>query len=165
MKIKKLFIGAFAAMLFSSTIYAQTSANDILIADIHDGAREVLFEYVKILNSPTLDEAAEKFVKIAGGNLVSPDGSSLRSGKKEYSLKKDYDNIKFYKQDPVVITRVNKTYSNGQGYGASAIKGYVYKVWIEKENSANGRPAPVSIMVPEDHATIKDPKVINIGSL
>jgi hypothetical protein len=78
-------------------------------------------------------------------------------------LKKDHDNIKFYKQ-PVEITRVNKTASNGQGFGASTIKGQVYKIWIAKCASGAGLPAPVSIMIPEGHATIKTPKVVNIGS-
>jgi hypothetical protein len=78
-------------------------------------------------------------------------------------LKKDHDGIKFYKQ-PVAVTRVNKTYSAGQGFGASAIKGQVYKIWIAKKDGVAGLPAPVSIMIPEGHATITTPKVVNIGS-
>jgi hypothetical protein len=64
-----------------------------------------------------------------------------------------------------VITRVNASASNGQGFGASAIKGKVYKIWIAKKEGAAGMPAPISIMVPEGHATIKTPKVVVIGSL
>ena len=81
-----------------------------------------------------------------------------------FSLKKDFDNVKFY-ADPVVITRVNASPSNGQGMGASAIKGMVYKIWIAKKEGGASMPAPISIMTPDGHATIKTPKVVNIGSL
>lgn len=151
-------VGAFAST------NAQSKENDIPVENLPPAVKEVLVKYVSILrNSKTLDECATAFTEIAGGTLVSDDGKSLRSQTKQFGLKKDYNDIKVY-ADPIVITRVNATPSNGQGYGASKIKGMVYKIWIQKKDPALGMPAPVSIMVPEGHAQITTPKVINIGS-
>jgi hypothetical protein len=82
----------------------------------------------------------------------------------QFSLKKDHSNFKFYAV-PLQITRVNKGFSNSDGFGASALKGAVYKIWIAKKAGVSGMPAPISILVPENHATINSPKVVNIGSL
>ncbi len=161
--MKKLALTVLGLLVFSVMGFSQSRANDIPVKDLPKEVKTVLDQYVQILNSENLDVCAKKFMEVAGGALVNPAGTELRSGKKEYSLKKDFENIKFYSQ-PVVISRVNKTYSNGQGYGASAIKGYVYKIWIDKTNPDFGRPAPISILVPENHTTIKTPKVVNIGS-
>jgi len=151
-------------LLFTCNLFSQSKLNDIKISDLPNEVKSTLDKYIEVLNIQNLDECATEFCKIAGGGLVNEDGISLRSNIKQYSLKKDHDNIKFYKQ-PVVITRVNKSYSGGQGFGNSAIKGQVYKIWISKNEGVAGLPAPVSIMVPEGHATITNPKVVNIGSL
>jgi hypothetical protein len=142
---------------------SQTKANDIPLLDLPANVKQTLDKYVEILNLSSIDDCANKFIEIAGGGLVNESGTALRNDIKTYSLKKDHDYIKFYKQ-PVEITRVNKTPSNGQGFGASTIKGQVYKIWIAKKTGGAGMPAPVSIMVPEGHATITTPKVVNIGS-
>ncbi|MBN1182013.1 MAG: hypothetical protein JXB49_06980 [Bacteroidales bacterium] len=144
-------------------ILAQSTVNDIPVGDLPADVKAVLDKYVEILNSATLDACAENVLEVAGGSMINPEGTALRSGKKEYSLKKDFENIKFYKQ-PVEITRVNKTFTNGDGYGASALKGDVYKIWIAKKDPSQGRPAPVTIVKPQQHPTITKPKVTNIGS-
>lgn len=144
-------------------IQAQSKLNDIPVKDLPESVKAVLDKYVEILNIADLDECAAKFIEIAGGGLVNEDGASLRNTIKPYSLKKDHAGIKFYEQ-PVKITRVNKSVSNGDGYGYSAIKGPVYKIWIAKKEGVAGMPAPVSIMIPEGHETIKTPKVVGIGS-
>jgi hypothetical protein len=150
---------------FMQLSFAQSKANDIPVDQLPAEVKAVLEQYLKILStSANLDECATNMMAVAGGSLVDEAGASLRSTIKPYSLKKDYDNYKFY-ASPTVITRVNKTQSNGSGFGASAIKGTVYKIWIGKKNGSAGLPAPISIMVPEGHATIKTPKVIAIGSL
>lgn len=142
---------------------AQSKLNDIPSSDLPANVKQTLDKYVEILNITNLDDCAIKFCEIAGGGLVNEDGKTLRTTIKPYSLKKDHDDIKFYKQ-PVEITRVNKSVSGLQGFGTSAIKGQVYKIWIAKNNGVAGPAAPVSIMVPEGHATITTPKVVNIGS-
>lgn len=154
----------FCFLVSLSGAFAQSKANDIPVSDLPSPVKQILVKYVEILNSETLDDCASKFTTIAGGNLVNPAGSALRSSVKPYSLKKDFQNIKFYKQ-PIVITRVNKSYSNSNGYGASALKGTVYKIWIAKKDGQQGLPAPISIIVPDGHPTIKAPKVVTIGSL
>ena len=98
---------------------------------------------------------------IAGGGLVNPAGTALRSSVKPYSLKKDFTNIKFYKI-PVKIIRVAKTRTSGAGYGESAIAGDWYKIYIAKKDGS--QPAPVHIVYPENHALIKTPKIIQGGS-
>lgn len=152
----------FAGALTSAQ--AQTKENDIPVENLPPAVKEVLNKYISILrSSKTIDECATAFGEIAGGTLINSDGQSVTSSTKQFGLKKDFNDIKVY-ADPIIITRVNATPSNGQGYGATKIKGMVYKVWIRKKDPANGMPAPVSIMVPEGHASITTPKVINVGS-
>ena len=135
---------------------------DIPIKELPNEVNEVLLEYINILTtSKTLDQCANRFLKIAGGGLVNPSGTALRSSVKLYSLKKDYTNIRFYKI-PVKIERVAKTHTMQAGYGQSALAGDWYKIYIAKKNG--GRAAPVHIVFPENHATIKAPKVIQSGS-
>lgn len=152
-----------AALQFPYLLKAQSKLNDIPVKDLPASVKTLLDKYVETLNIADLDQCATKFIEIAGGGLVNEDGTSLRTTIKPYSLKKDHADIKFYQQ-PVKITRVNKSVSNGDGFGASAIKGTVYKIWIAKKEGVAGMPAPVSIMVPEGHATITTPKVVGIGS-
>lgn len=162
MKKLQLFISIF--VLSASISFAQSTQNDIAIENLPKSVEKVLKEYIEILKSPNLDVAAKKFVAIAGGSLINTNGTDLSRGKKEFSLKKDFNDLKHYAY-PIRITRVNKTHSNGQGYGATKIQGTVYKIWIDKKSKDLGVPAPISIMVPEGHAKIKTPKVVNIGSL
>ena len=162
--LKPLALLAVILIFNFSSIFSQSTKYDIPIEDLPQNVKKVLKQYVEILRSPNLDVVAKKFVAIAGGSLINTNGTDLSRGKKEFSLKKDFNDLKHYAY-PIRITRVSKTQSNGQGYGATAIKGTVYKVWIDKKSSDLGVPAPISIMVPEGHAKIKTPKVVNIGSL
>jgi len=135
---------------------------DIPVLMLPSEVKVVLNEYLNILStSNDLDEAAERFLSIAGGGLVSPNGESLRSSVKPFSLKKDLENVHFYKV-PAKIERVAKTKTGQAGFGESAIAGDWYKIYIAKANG--GQSAPVHIVVPQNHPTIKAPKVIQIGS-
>lgn len=163
--MKTILLSLLATLVFSLSAKAQSKTNDIPVSQLPAEVKAILDQYIEILNSSqSLDECAQRFTAIAGGGLVNEDGLTLRSSVQPYSLKKDYDNLKFYKV-PILITRVNKSPSNGSGYGPSAIKGQVYKIWISKKDGGAGIPAPISIMVPEGHPTINTPKVVGIGSL
>ncbi|KAF1079549.1 MAG: hypothetical protein GQF41_4107 [Candidatus Rifleibacterium amylolyticum] len=166
--MKKVFYAVLVFVLMSAlTAFeasAQSKRDDIPVNQLPTGVLNVLYEYTEVLKSETLEKCAEAFVAIAGGGLVNENSDALRVDVPQFSLKKDYNNFKFYAL-PLKITRVNKRYSNGDGYGDSAIAGWVYKIWIDKKKGVNGMPAPISIMVPENHPTIKTPKVIGIGSL
>lgn len=151
-------------LLVCSLLTAQSKKNDIPVGQVPPAVMEVLQRYAAILKAETLEKCGEAFIEVAGGGLVSEDGKKLGGDLLDFSLKKDWSNFKFY-ADPLEVTRVNKSLSNGDGYGASAIKGTVYKIWIAKKKGGAGLPAPISIMVPEGHAWIKTPKVIGIGSL
>ncbi|MFZ5951877.1 MAG: hypothetical protein ACOYXC_14315 [Candidatus Rifleibacteriota bacterium] len=153
-----------AIFLLSGSLLAQSKKNDIPVKQTPTEVIAVLQEYATILSSESLEKCAEAFIAIAGGSLVDESAKKLRGDVPEFSLKKDFNNFKFYAQ-PLEITRVNKGYSNGDGYGESAIKGVVYKIWIGKKQGVSGMPAPISILVPEAHPTIKTPKVVGIGSL
>jgi len=147
-----------------SEVFAQSKRDDIPVEQLPEEVLKVLNDYASVLSSETLEKCAEAFVAIAGGGLVNEAGKALRIDVPQFSLKKDFNNFKFYAM-PLEITRVNKRRSNGDGYGESAIAGWVYKIWINKKTGVNGMPAPISIMVPENHKTIAAPKVIGIGSL
>jgi hypothetical protein len=151
--------------LTAAGTFAQSKANDISVDKLPTAAKTVLDRYVKILSeSASIDDCAVAFLEIAGGGLVNPDFPiSLRSDIKQFSLKKDFDNIKFY-QNPAVITRVNVSKTNGNGYGATAVKGTIYKIWIQKKAGVAGMPAPVQVLVPEGNDKITTPKIVNIGS-
>jgi hypothetical protein len=161
----KQLLFALAILLSSQVAFAQSKANDIPVDQLPAEVKTVLEKYLNILrSSPELDLVAEQFLEIAGGSLVNEDGKTLRGSIKPYSLKKDFTGVNLY-ANPVVITRVNKTFSNGDGFGESALRGNVYKIWIAKKAGGAGMPAPISIIVPEGHPSIKTPKVVGIGSL
>ena len=125
----------------------------------------MLEQYLNILRtSRSVDECASRLVAIAGGGLVNEDGRSLRQTVPRFSLKKDFNNVRFYAQ-PTKITRVKVRRSNGEGYGASAIRGQRYTIYIAKAPGQAGMPSPISIMVPEAHAFVRGPRVVGIGSL
>lgn len=160
----KKIVTTFCLILFVFSLQAQSKRNDIPVSKLPSSVKQVLIKYVKILqSSQSLEDCAQNFVEVAGGSLVNEDGKSLRSSVKPYSLKKDFSNIKFY-ANPIKITRVNVS-QRSSGFGESAIRGKVYKIWIDKKSGQSGMPAPISILVPEGHASIKIPKVIGIGSL
>lgn len=159
---KSIFTFIFAVVFFT---FSNAQQRDISISQLPREVKIVLNDYLDILTkSDNLDECAKQFMKIAGGGMVNPAGTSLRSSVKPYSLKKDYENVKFYKT-PADIARVAKTQTSGSGYGESAIAGDWYKVYINKKNGVNGMPAPIHIVVPKNHKIIKTPKIIQIGSL
>lgn len=163
--MKQFFLSFVFALAAISFAQAQGRAGDIPVSQLPAEVKAVLVQYVDILrNSKDLDECANSVMTVFGGSLVNDDGSALRSSIKDFSLKKDYNDVKWY-ANPIKITRVNVSYTNGDGYGESAIKGKRYKIWIDKADKSTGMPAPISIVVPEGHASIKTPKVVNIGSL
>lgn len=150
---------AFCAFLVFSGVDAQSKADDIPVADLPVEVKAVLETYTKILHeSKSVDEAGVAFGAIAGGTLVNEAGK-LTSNTLQFGLKKDFNNFKHYAY-PVQITRVNKTISNGAGYGATKIAGTSYKIWIAKNDPAKGMPAPVTIIAPSSGAA----KVVNVGS-
>ncbi len=147
-----------ASIILNVTAQEQTSSETELPTEVVD----VLNAYIHILTtSETLDECADRFLAIAGGGLVNPAGTKLRESVKPYSLKKDFENIKFYTV-PVNVVRVVKSQTQMTGYGASAIAGDVYKIFIAKKDGT--QPAPVQIVFPKEHPSISTPKITNIGS-
>lgn len=133
-------------------------------APLPANVQQLLEQYVQILRSSTsLEDCAQRFTPIAGGGLVNEDGT-LRATVPPYSLKKDRDDVRFY-ATPLRITRVEATAGVGTGFGATAIRGTQYKIWIGKAPGAGGMPAPIAILIPDGHPTIQGPRVVGIGSL
>ena len=155
-KTRLIFCTAFIA---SVALGAQSKADDIPVSDLPPEVKSVLETYTKILHeSKSVDEAGAAFNAIAGGTLVNESGK-ITTNTLQFGLKKDFNNFKHYAY-PIQITRVNKTVSNGAGYGATKISGTSYKIWIAKNDPAKGMPAPTTIIAPATGA----PKVVNVGS-
>ncbi|NPA67878.1 MAG: hypothetical protein GXO50_04630 [Chlorobi bacterium] len=149
--------------IFAFALFGNAQQKDISVRETPKEVLDVLVQYINILRtSKNLDECADKFLEIAGGGLVNPAGTALRSSVKPYSLKKDFQNRGTIKV-PIEIARVAKTKTGQAGYGASAIAGDWYKIYVKKVDGG-GRPAPVHIVVPKNHPTVKTPKVTQIGS-
>lgn len=159
MKLKHKIITALFIAGFITAISAQSKSDDIPVGDLPPEVAAVIEQYAQALkSSATIEEAAIVFAPIAGGSLISSEGI-LTSNTKQFGLKKDFNNIKHYAY-PLKFTRVNKTQSNGEGYGATKLAGTKYKVWIAKDDPVKGMPAPVSIIVPAEGT----PKIVNVGS-
>lgn len=143
----------------------KTSRWNVPPAQLPVEVRDAFEAYLKVLRtSATLDEAASRLLPIAGGGLVDEKGTSLRPTVAPYSLRKDLAAIGCYDPDDR-ITRVEASVTTGHGFGASAIKGILYRIWLAKREGVAGLPAPVQVLYPEGHPTIRDPKVVGIGSL
>jgi hypothetical protein len=134
---------------------------EIEASEVPADVKQVLKKYLVLLTtSATVDEAATKLKAIAGGSILNKNGE-VTSDVKRYSLKKDWQNAKFYKNPPV-ITRVQKTENDYDGYGETLFQGTRYKIWIAKKDGVGGMPAPIPIIKPASGA----PKVVKtIGSL
>jgi hypothetical protein len=156
--------GVIAILLFASLILSgpmSAAQKDIPLDQVPNDVVQVLNQYLQILStSASLDDCARKLVKIAGGHLVSKNGT-VPGDVKDYSLKKDYQNVKFYKV-PAVITRVVFVQDDYDGYGPTLIQGSRYKIWIAKKDGVAGLPAPIPLIKPKSGA----PKIVStIGSL
>jgi hypothetical protein len=150
--------------VFPAAAGGVATVNNRLAASLPVPVRQTLERYVGILSSAeSLDDCAETFTTIAGAGLVNEDGS-LRSTIQPFSLKKDYNNVKWYAV-PLKITRVDVRRNRSAGYGDTALTGTQFKIWIDKADKRTGMPAPVTILAPEGHPKIADPRVIGIGSL
>lgn len=160
MKQTSVIIIMFLAFFLLSGL-ASAKQKDIPLDQVPKDVIEVLNTYLKILTtSASLDECGTKVAKIAGGHMVSQSGMISRDVI-EFSLKKDFQNAKFYKV-PAVITRVVLMEDDYDGYGPTLIQGDRYKIWIAKKDGVAGMPAPIPVIKPKTGA----PKIVsNVGSL
>jgi len=160
MKKNYFLIIIFIMMILPLSSFSQKKElkNDEIPQDVIN----VLNEYMKILTtSSSVDDAAAKLVKIAGGHLLTGDLSAISADVKMFSLKKDFENAKFYAYPPV-ITRCQLSPNDYDGYQSTLFEGDRYKIWIKKKDGVNGMPAPIPIIKPKNG----DPKVVStIGSL
>ncbi|MFN3316345.1 MAG: hypothetical protein ACK40K_06005, partial [Raineya sp.] len=127
--MKKVFLSLFFVLIVAITTQAQRIPKEV---------QQVLEKYVDMLrNSESLDDCAERFRSIAGASLINedPENVSLRSTVKDFSLKKDFNNVRFYAY-PVKIHRVTTEEVRRIGSGESALGGTIYKIWIAREDSS-----------------------------
>ncbi len=150
-----------AAGLIFSYMPGHAERKDIKPSELPADVLDVLKQYCTILStSPDLETCAKKLAPIAGGHLLDSQEKISRDVL-EFSLKKDFQNIKFY-QLPPVITRIQRITDDYDGYESTLIQGTRYKIWIAKKEGVAGMPAPIPIIKPEKGS----PKVVsNIGSL
>lgn len=158
--MKKLILTVVSFAFFAG-YYANGQTKDITVAEVPKDVITLLNKYVQILQTSTsLDDAATKVAAIAGGHLLNSSGQ-ISGDVKPYSLKKDFENAKFYKY-PVVITRVSRTLNDYDGFQNTLFEGTRYKIWIAKKDGVAGLPAPIPIIKPARGV----PKVVSvIGSL
>lgn len=158
---KKFIFLVFAISVFSS-IYPQRK--DIPVEEVPSAVIKVLNQYLKILSeSPTLEDCAKNIYPYLGGGLLSSDGQKVSSDTIQFSLKKDYNNVKFYTV-PAEITRIQLNKNSYDGFEKTYIEGDIYKIWISKKEGIAGMPAPIPVIVPKNDS--EHPKVIStIGSL
>jgi hypothetical protein len=162
MKKTKHFLISIIYLVFILPMIGFSQNKELKNSEIPQDVVNILNEYMKILTTSTsVDDAAGKLVKIAGGHLLTSDLSGISNDVKPYSLKKDFENAKFYAYPPV-ITRCVLMPNDYDGYQTTLIEGDRYKIWIKKKDGVNGMPAPIPIIKPKTG----DPKVVsNIGSL
>ncbi len=157
--MQTLRIAILTLMTATTLLFAQSKHDDIPVSELPAEVKAVVDAYATLLHdNKSIDAAAGQFNALAGGSLVNDDGT-ISSNTRQFGFKKDFNNFRHYAY-PVKITRVNKTISNGEGYGARKIAGPRYKIWIAKDDPAKGMPAPVSIIAPAGGG----PKIVNIGS-
>ncbi len=151
----------FSIVIISLLLPLNAARKEITASELPPDVLDVLNRYCSILStSPDLETCAEGLAAISGGHLVNSQGSISRDVF-EFSLKKDFQNIRFYRVPPV-ITRIVMETDSYDGYGPTLIQGTRFKIWIAKKQGTPGLPAPIPIIKPAKG----EPKVVsNIGSL
>ncbi|HOU85928.1 MAG TPA: hypothetical protein PK158_13895 [Spirochaetota bacterium] len=162
MKLFKKFVFLIFAISVFSSIYPQRK--DIPVEEVPFAVIKVLNQYLKILSeSPTLEDCAKNIYPLLGGGLLSSNGKKVSSDTIQFSLKKDYNNVKFYSV-PAEITRIQLNKNSYDGFEKTYIEGDIYKIWVKKKEGVAGMPAPIPVIVPKNDP--EHPKVIStIGSL
>ena len=125
---------------------------------------ETLNAYLTVLSSSaSVDEAGNTLLTrgLIGGHLLSTDGTKASSDALQFSLKKDFENVKFYTV-PAVITRIILETDSYDGFKKTLFEGARYKIWINKKPGVAGMPAPVPVIKPKSGK----PRVVSVvGSL
>ncbi len=162
MKLFKKFVFLIFAISVFSSIYPQRK--DIPVEEVPFAVIKVLNQYLKILSeSPTLEDCAKNIYPLLGGGLLSSNGKKVSSDTIQFSLKKDYNNVKFYSV-PAEITRIQLNKNSYDGFEKTYIEGDIYKIWVKKKEGVAGMPAPIPVIVPKNDP--EHPRVIStIGSL
>ena len=166
MRKLKYVISVFLVIGFISVSFfgAIAQNKEMKAKDVPKDVIEVLNKYLEILStSSSVDEAGKKMIEadILGGHLTNGAGTEASGDILQFSLKKDFDNVKFYGQ-PAVITRVLFSPNDYDGFKETLFEGDRYKIWIKKKEGVAGMPAPIPIIKPKEGK----PKVVStIGSL
>lgn len=160
--MKTIYIALLFIFAYQITIAQQRT--EIKVKDVPKEVIVVLNQYLTILStSKTLEDCGKNLLPIAGGHILAQSGTAISTDVMQFSLKKDYQNVKFYKI-PAVITRVQLITNTYDGYGPTLTEGNIYKIWIAKKDGVNGMPAPIPVLVPKNNP--KSPKIVTtIGSL
>ena len=131
--------------------------------DLNAKEVQILNEYVKAMKlGKNKEEKIKAFLTIAEPNLLNGNNIALSPNTERFSFKKDSENAQFY-QYPVVITEARIAIRESTiGFGTKARKGKLNKYFIAKKDGVAGRPAPITIFVPNNGGA---PKIYGIGSL
>ncbi len=162
MRVSRVIVLLMAAAVLLMAGPSAAQRKEIPKEEVPADVIEVLNAYMKILTtSPTLEACGVAVEKIAAGHMLSMNGG-ISDDVMQFSLKKDYQNAKFYRF-PVVITRVQRIENDYDGFGPTLFRGTRYRIWIAKKEGVPGLPAPIPIIKP---ASGGPPKIVTtIGSL
>ena len=158
-KIQKTAFGVLFTLVFCFSQNANAQNMDVSKFDARGAV--CLQNFVNSLLEPDFDAAATKAMEQIHRSDFTKDGAGLKSDRMQFSFKKAWQNVKFY-QNPIKITRVQKTNLSGIGFQQTAQQGTSYKVWIGKKKGVSGMPAPIYVFFPNDGS---EPKVHDYGSL
>lgn len=136
-------------------------AQDIDISQFDQRGVVCLQNFVNSLLDADFNTAAKKAMQQIHKSDYAKDGTSLKQDRLNFSFKKAWQNAKFY-ENPIKITRVQKTNLTGIGFKETAQAGTSYKVWIGKKQGVSGLPAPIYVFFPADGG---EPKLHDYGSL
>lgn len=117
-----------------------------------------------LLNALLIEDDASRLaavVPLVHKSLLTRDGKTLDEDTRQFSYKKAWQNARFYAL-PARIVEVHKGRSLTVGYGPTAEKGRIDKYFIAKKPGQPGRPAPISVFIPQSGGA---PRIIDMGSL
>ena len=102
--MKKIIPSVLICLLVVS-IAASAQRKNINKSEVPAEVIAVLNQYLNILStSGSLEECARRLTPICAGHLISQSGNKISYDVLSFSLKKDYQNVKFYRVPALIIT-------------------------------------------------------------
>ncbi|MEA1914018.1 MAG: hypothetical protein U9N30_01765 [Campylobacterota bacterium] len=112
--------------------------------DQQQSANKVLNQFLNILQNNSYYQSSGMVVPLMHRSLLTNNANQLDDDTYRYSFKKAHSNARNYTY-PVRITRIQRLKTTGVGYENTYDQGVEYKIWISKNTSQKGAPAPLVV--------------------